>query len=140
MHPNYFDCVAGLGGVRPASVDTVGCDFRFYAVAPKTPTGSVDVLCKAGHEISITVQGLAGCVLRIPSQSGLESIEYDPVGPLELDVEAEVAGIAWEATAACKLADPSGENGEYREGEYNGVTVKLGSNPAKALFEGLTVF
>jgi hypothetical protein len=140
VHPEYFECEAELGSKHNAKVNTKGCNYEFFA------TGSVNIVCEnTGEEIEVTVEGIAGCIIKIPAQPNLETVTYENITG-EVEVRAEVSGIHWSTTSGCKLSPSSGTNGEYREGLFKGGrptgTPELApiNHPAKARTAGTNEF
>jgi hypothetical protein len=154
VHPKYEECEVELAGTFKAKVNTEGCNYLFHIAprsstinsdsnAPTTAKGSTDVVCQAGKEIKVEVEGLeGGCQIKVPAQTGLKSVEYVNEGSgssRKVSVNANVTGIKWSATGACGLKESSGTNGEYKEGKIGGLGIpELGSGPATALSEGFT--
>jgi hypothetical protein len=118
VHPTYTECTVELAGTHAAKVDTTGCNLDFTAAAPETAAGTVAIVCETGKEIEIEVEGITGCVIKLPGQVGLKTIE-DKNESGSVHVNADVSGLTWSSTAACSLAETSGTNGLYREGKLN---------------------
>jgi hypothetical protein len=132
IHPRYENCEVTLGGRHVATVNTTGCNYVFHAAAELTAS-TVDVECLSGHEIEVTVSGITGCVIKVPAQTGLKTVEYmNNAGVVE--VKVNVTNITWSATTGCGLATSSGTNGIYRQGELSStISPRLTSPAADAL-------
>lgn len=136
VHPTYSECTVELAGTHAAKVKTEGCNLVFAAVPPETPEGTVSIACEAGKAIEVEVEGITGCIITIPGQEGLKSIETGNASGA-VHVNANVTGLAWSSTAACSLAESSGTNGIYREGKLSaGGEPELGEGFAEALTSG----
>jgi len=136
VHPTYSECTVELAGTHAATVTTTGCNLRFAAAAPATKEGTVAIVCETGKEIEVAVEGISGCVIKLPGQEGLKAIEEINASP-SLHINAAVTGLSWSSTAACSLAETSGTNGLYREGKLNArAEPELGEGSAEALASG----
>jgi hypothetical protein len=117
IHPRYLECNVTISAVLvPAKVLTTGCNYAFHAALSLTKEGSVDVECEAGKLIQIELEGtLLGCVISVPSQNGLSSVDYMTNEPSsgEVTVTASVTSIAWKATSLCGLTKASGTEATY---------------------------
>jgi len=136
IHPTYTKCEVELGGTHKATVSTTGCNYVFMA-APELVSTTLEIECLAGKEIEVTVEGITGCVIKVPPQT-VSGIEYMNLAG-NIEVRAEVNDITWAATAGCGLAKSSGVEGEYREGEFNGAgepVMAAAGHPAIGLAEG----
>jgi hypothetical protein len=71
VKPTFSGCTSFLG--VNATVNSSGCDFVFHSAKANTTEGSVDLACSAGS--AVTVSG-STCVVEIPAQSGLGTVEY----------------------------------------------------------------
>jgi hypothetical protein len=141
VHPVYNECKVENGGTFNAKVVTTGCNYVFHSAAPGTENGSMDIVCQAGKQIKVIVEGIAGCVITVGSQTGLKSMGYfDQAGPPgTVKVNAELSGIHWEVTSQCGLVIKEASTGEYRAGEeFGGVAPRLApaGNQATAVLKG----
>ncbi len=98
LTPTYSGCkTAGFS----STIDLNGCDYLFHIGA--ATTGTVDVVCPSGNEITITVNPLAPkCTIHIPSQTGLGVITYSQIESgttRELVFAMNVSGLTTNATA-----------------------------------------
>ena len=133
LHPTYSECTVELAGTHAAKVNTEGCNLQFAAAPPDTAEGTVSVVCEEGKAIEVEVEGITGCVITIPGQVGLKTIENKNAAG-GVHVNADATGLAWSSTAACSLAESSGTNGIYREGKLNASEEpELGTGFAEAL-------
>ena len=142
VHPIYSECKVEAGGTFKANVVTTGCNYVFHSAAPGTQNGSMDIVCQAGRQIKVIVEGIAGCVITVGSQTGLKSIEYvNQAGPPEaVKVNAELSAINWKVTPQCGLVIEEAGTGIYREGEeFGGGAARLApaGHPASAVLKGL---
>ena len=133
VHPSYSECTVELAGTHAAKVNTEGCNLEFTAAASGTTTGTVAIVCETGKEIEVEVEGITGCVIKLPGQVGLKSVEeINETG--NVHVNADMSGLSWSSTAACSLAETSGTNGLYREGKLNASSEpELGTGFAEVL-------
>jgi hypothetical protein len=148
VHPIYTECEIELGKTLKAKTTTEGCNYLFH-VNPNVfglgnkegaRKGTSDVVCEAGKEIVVHVEGIeGGCEIKVPPQLGLKNIEYVNEGAgtgRKVQVNANVTGIKWSATGACGLKESSGSNGEYREGKFSALGIpELGTGPAGSASE-----
>jgi hypothetical protein len=139
VHPKYSECEILLSGVAKAVVNTTGCNYVFHVATPRTKEGTTDIKCTGGHKIEVVDEGITGCVIEVPEQTGIKGIEYVNEQPKD-KVNAEVSNITYKSSSACSLVVKEGTNGIYREGEFVAGTPKLAAagKPATALSEGLT--
>jgi hypothetical protein len=150
VHPIYTECKGTLGaGSFPVEVRTAGCDYKLHAAAPGKLEGSVDIECETGKSIENVFVGLTGCIVSVPAQSGLKSLEFrnEPnTGTTEQEVtlRAEVSRIKSKATSACGLAIGTAEfEAEYRGGKISTAggleTAEIESpgHPAVSLGKGV---
>jgi hypothetical protein len=138
VHPVYTNCEILLGGVAKAIVTTTGCNYVFHVATPGTKEGTTDIKCTGGHQIEVVDEGIPGCKIIVPEQTGLKGIDYVNHQPTET-VNAEVGNITYKVESICGLGISGGTEGKYREGEV-GPPPKLAApgKPASAASEGKT--
>jgi hypothetical protein len=117
----------------PAEVHTNGCTYTLR-VGVGVTTGTVDIVCPAGKEITITVNVpspmVLKCTIHLPPQTGKATLTYKNVGTLktrEVTVEANVTGLTVTTTK------PSGGGGIGACPEKTTNAAKL---EAKAIVTG----
>jgi len=137
VHPIYKKCILTLLGTSSgaASVVTTGCNYVFHAAKPNTTQGSTDIKCEAGKVIKIEAIFLTGCVISVPAQLGLKTIEYRNEKPAagEVEVRAEVSGIKTTIAETCGVGKTE-TTSKYREGEVVGGNAKLAPEGKPARF------
>src|ERR1700755_738377 len=138
VSPTYGGCkFTGLA----TTIDTTGCSYVFHVPATAGgTTGTVDVSCTAGNEITATVLPGATprCIIHITTQSGLGTVTYKNIGSgttAEVTVSVNISSIKYSQTAgtgvgACATAD-STTNGVYEgaatvTGETDGGSTHVG--------------
>jgi hypothetical protein len=138
VHPVYTNCEILLGGVAKAIVNTTGCNYVFHVATPATKEGTTDIKCTGGHQIEVVDEGIPGCKIIVPEQTGIKGIEYVNHQPTET-VNADVGNITYKVESICGLGISGGTEGKYREGEV-GPPPKLAApgKPASAASEGKT--
>lgn len=119
LTPTYAGCTAlGLTG----TVDMNECKYRFTATKIEALTkreGSMDIICPAGKEITITATAgeVNKCTIHVPPQSGLRTITYTNVGAgaaREITIDVNLTTIAYAHTAGTgigKCTTGAAENG-----------------------------
>jgi hypothetical protein len=133
VHPIYSECETTLAGIAKAIVNTTGCNYVFHVAEPQTKNGLVDIKCAAGKQIEVVDEGIPGCVIEVPEQTGLKSVEYVNE-QRKIKVNAEFTNIAYKTTSACGLVIKEGGGGAYR-----GSEVFEGFKPGTAAADGLEV-
>lgn len=80
MSATYSGCTfAGLA----ATINMNGCTYKTNInTSAGNTTGTVDVVCPAGKEITVTAPsvGTAKCIVHVPAQTGLSTVSYSNVG------------------------------------------------------------
>jgi opacity protein-like surface antigen len=117
--PTYSNCSA-LSGFASATIDMNGCEFKFNEPSAKLE-GTTDIVCPAGKEITVTASsfGTSKCIIHIPPQTGLGTIEYtnEGTGPTrEVIIFGFLIGIDYTETAGTGFGACSantGTNGTY---------------------------
>jgi hypothetical protein len=138
--PTFSGCTfTGLAG----AIDMNGCDYLFHInSAAGTTTGTTDIVCPAGQEITITAPavGTKKCIVHIPPQTGLGSVTYTNVGvppTSELTLSLALTGIKYSQTAGtaesgnCLTADST------TTGTYTGKALITGENETTGAHIGL---
>lgn len=104
LTPSYTGCTSsGLA----ASVDMNECKYRFTATKIENFTkreGSVDIVCPAGKEITITVAAgeVKKCTIHVPALSNLRTVTYTNVGAgatREITIDVNITKFAYAHTA-----------------------------------------
>jgi hypothetical protein len=115
----------------PMLVDVNGCSYLFHIGAGVT-TGTLDIVCPAGKEITVTVNYLSTvkCIIHVPAQTGLGPVTYTNVGSgatREITVSAKITNLKYSHTR------PAGEpglgactTGSGTTGSYNGKVIVTG--------------
>jgi hypothetical protein len=134
IHPRYSECEMTPGGVFKAKVNTTGCNYVFHVAEPRSKNGSADVTCQVGKSIEVVDEGVPGCVIEVPPQTGLKPVEYVNEQP-KVKVNTEFSNITYRATSACGLVIKEGGDG----GGYRGSAVFEGFKPGTAEADGLEV-
>ncbi len=120
LTPSYSECTAS-GGFT-ATVDMNECKYRFTVTKVESFTkreGSVDIICPAGKEITITVKAgeVTKCTIHVPALSNMRTVTYTNVGAgatREITIDVNITKFAYVHTAgsgigACTTG--SGEDG-----------------------------
>ena len=114
LTPNFNgpnDTCTSLAGIVPTIADVNGCDYRFHIGTGASTTGTTDIECPAGKEITFTAnQNTAGtltgkCTIHVPPQS-LGGITYSVVGvgtTREIKIVFNATGITYTETAGSGL-------------------------------------
>jgi hypothetical protein len=125
----------------PAEVTASGCWFLFHIGA--ATTGTVDIVCEPGHEITITASsiGKIKCVVHIPSQNSKGTITYKNIGSSttrELEIEANLSTLSYSHTAGELGGLGSCTSGSATVGSYSGKMVltaeKIGTGQHVGIF------
>jgi hypothetical protein len=144
--PTYGGCT-GFG--FPAHVDVNECVYVLTInPAAGVTTGTVDVECPAGKEITVTattssVNPTLKCTVHVPTQTDVGVVTYKNVGTppggetREVLVEVNLAGLKYTHTAGSGLgACPSGSSST---GTYKGTVLVTGENAAGTTHIGVFV-
>jgi hypothetical protein len=96
--PTYSGCT-GFG--FPATIHTEGCEYNLNITAGSgITTGTVDVECPAGKEITVTAisAGVTKCTVHVPTQTGLKGVTYSSTGAgttreivVTIDITSEIS-------------------------------------------------
>jgi len=116
----------------PAEIHTNGCTYLFHIGV--ATTGTLDVLCPEGKEITVTAIGTGTnkCTVHVPAQSGKATITYRNVGSLttrEIEVEANITTLTYSWNKGTGLGACSKEEkttGEKGTGTYTGKALITG--------------
>lgn len=102
----YEECVAfGF----PVTFDTNGCEYLFRVTGGTSTSGTVDLVCPQGKEVTVTATSGATlkCNVHVPPQSNLEKVTYSNIGALgsteEVTVTANLTGLKYTHTAGIGL-------------------------------------
>lgn len=136
-----------IGGGIPAIIDTNGCDFLFHIGTGTLTTGTVDLVCPAGKDLTVTAnQNTAGsltpkCTMHVPPQA-VGGITYDNVAgpPKQIRVTIKSAGITYKETAGIGLGTGLGActpSGELHTGEFLGTELLTGETDTGSTHIGL---
>jgi hypothetical protein len=90
-------------------VDMNECDYRFRIGGSTSTTGTLDIICPAGKEITETVFPGASpsCIIHIPPQEGLVGITYSNLGvgtTREITVKVDISTIKYSMTEGIGIA------------------------------------
>jgi hypothetical protein len=109
--PTYSECTAfGF----PATIHMNGCDYVFRVGGGALTTGTADLVCPVGKEVTVTAisAGTTKCTVHVPAQTGLATVTYSNIGSgttEEITVFANLVGIKYSHTIGSGLgACPSG--------------------------------
>jgi hypothetical protein len=94
---------------QTATVNMNGCNYRFNA------SGTVDIVCPAGQEITFSVPSPV-CDVVVPPQTGLSSVTFHSINANEVTVESHTTGIKYTATGAGCPETGSFSNGSCTTG------------------------
>lgn len=128
------------GGGFPAIVDTNGCEFRFNINGGVLTTGTMDIFCPAGKDITVTFgQNTAGtattkCTIHIPEQMGINGINYSIAGTgatREVVAEINANNLNYTHTSGSGLGACVGAGAvEQKNGTFVGkVAIKAETDP-----------
>jgi hypothetical protein len=122
----------------PVEITTNGCSYLFHIGG--ATTGTLDVVCEAGKEITITAAaaGIAKCILHVPTQSGLGTITYKNTGATttrEVEIEANLSGLKYKHTAGTGLGSCS--TGSATTGTYVGKAIVTGETDGGSTHVGI---
>jgi hypothetical protein len=116
--PTYSECTA-LG--FPGTIHMNGCTYKFKIGASGSTTSTVDIVCPAGQEITVTsiAAGTTKCVIHVPAQTGLTHVNWTNVAgpPKDVTADIEITNLKYTHTAlgtglgAC--TGGSASNGKY---------------------------
>jgi hypothetical protein len=137
--PEYKKCsfIPVGKGLEIAEVNMNGCEYEFHVTAeiagkPEHFEGTVDIINNGAKSCAaepITVKA-AGCLVKVGPQVGLKRVEYvDVNGKTEVEVNANVTGIAYEEEKGCP-ASPL-KNEKRVNGAYEGKALAKGFNKLK---------
>lgn len=141
--PTYHECTfIGLA----ATVNMNGCDYLLHInTAAGNTTGTVDIVCEAGKEITVTAPsvGTAKCIVHIPPKVGLGTITYSKVGAgttEEVTGVINIAGIGYSQTAGEGLGKCASAL-NTTNGTYVGKAIFTGENDSATFVKhiGLTL-
>jgi hypothetical protein len=128
--PTYAGCTAfGF----PAHIDVNGCTFLLKIGA--ATTGTADVVCPAGQEITVTattssVNSTLKCTVHVPAQTNLGTVTYSNTGAgatREVLVAVNLAGnVKYSHTAGTGLGACT--SGSAATGSYKGSVKVTGEN------------
>jgi len=118
--PSFSGCTA-FGFV--ATVEMNGCDYLFHINGTTSTTGTVDLVCPAGKEV--TAVGKSGatvkCTSHTPAQTNLGTITYSNIGVAgateEITVFGNISGTKYTHTAGTGVGactSGSGTTGTYK--------------------------
>lgn len=104
----------------PAVIATNGCKFLFH-IDPNNlnvTTGTMDILCPAGKEITATasVASTAKCIVHIPPQTGLGTVTFSNSKPkvhIAVNISGSIKYSHTEGSGIGKCASGSGTTGAY---------------------------
>jgi hypothetical protein len=122
----------------PAEINTNGCKYLFHIGA--ATTGTLDVVCEAGKEITVTATSGATvkCIVHVPAQTGLGTITYKNTGSgttQEVEIEANVSGLKYKHTAGSGLGACT--TGEASAGTYVGKAIVTGETDGGSTHVGI---
>jgi len=101
----------------PATVEMNGCDYLFHVNGTTSTTGTADLVCPAGKEVTVVAKSGATvkCTLHTPSQSGLGTVTYSNIGSAgeteEITVSGNIAGTHYTHTPGTGVGACTGGSG-----------------------------
>jgi hypothetical protein len=138
--PKYTECnVMGFSSHEP--IDMNGCDYLLHVPATtEAGTGSADIVCPAGKEITITAisVGTLKCTTHIPPQAGLSKMTYTNIGAgttQEIELDLEVEGISESHTKGTGLGACTA--GSAATGKLTGAAKFTGEEAGTATHVGI---
>ena len=136
--PNFNgpnDTCTALAGIVPTIIHPNGCTFLFHIEAGVS-TGTVDIVCPAGNEITITAnENTAGtlttkCTIHVPPQTGIGPLSYSTTGSgTTREIRLSVAvtnGIQYTETAGSGLGACETTTKVQTDGTYSGTDLLTG--------------
>jgi hypothetical protein len=113
----------------PATIHTNGCTYLFHIEGGASTSGTLDVVCPAGKEITVTAVsgGTTKCTIHVPAQTGLGPVTFSNVGAgatRELKVEAKITNLKYSHTEGTGLGKCTGGTGTT--GSYTGKALVTG--------------
>src|SRR5215207_8277849 len=108
----------------PTEVHTNGCNFKHTLGAGTT--GTVDIICPAGSEITYTAvsSSTPKCIVHIPAQNGIATSTYKGVGSgttREVEISMNLTGISYKHTAGTGIGACT--SGSASNGTFVGGTL-----------------
>lgn len=101
--PTFNACTYGV----PAGIKTNGCEYLFHVNGEASTTGTVDIQCPVGQEITVTsYPPTPKCIFHIPSQAGLKAVTFGNLGTAatrEVTVRIETQGLKYSQTEGTGL-------------------------------------
>jgi hypothetical protein len=115
----------------PSIIHTNGCTYLFHINGAGSTTGTVDIVCPAGKEITVTTNAPATikCTLHFPAQTGLGPVTYINTGAgttRELRIETKITNLKYSHTAGTGLGTCT--TGTGTTGGYVGKMLFTGLN------------
>lgn len=128
----YADCE--VTPAMHAIIDMNGCIYQLHAGetdANKKMEGTVDIICPAGKEITITatVGGTVKCTIHVKEQKGLTQITYTNIGAgeeEEITLDLALGGIHYTHTKGTGFG--ACNPGTANNGAFNGQILLEGEN------------
>ena len=142
VSPTYSGCTfAGLA----ATTNMNGCTYRYTInSAAGNTTGTTDIICPAGKEITITAPsvGTPKCIIHIPAQNGLSSISFVNLGSTttrEITVNINITNMKYSQTAGTSETGNCATADNTTDGIYVGKRLLTGENAAGTAHIGIFV-
>jgi len=128
--PSYTNCTV-FGILTHEPVHMNGCTYQFHVDPGNTnvTTGTVDILCPVGKEITVTggSGGTNKCVVHVPAQNNVGGVTFSNVGSLpnrEVHVAVNITTLKYSHTKGTGLGACTA--GSAVNGKYEGTAVVKG--------------
>jgi hypothetical protein len=130
MEPTFSECT-GMG--FPTTVDVNGCRLTWHIGIFFSTTGTVDVQCAVGTEMTFTAisAGTKKCTIHVPPQAGLSTVTYKNLGAgatQEVQAEMNLKEVKYSHTAGTGLG--SCTTGSAATGELAWTVLLTAENPS----------
>lgn len=141
MTPVFQNCV---GSGFPGVFDMNGCDFVYRINGGGLTTGTMDIVCPVGQEITKTAigGGTIKCTIHIPPQTGLGGVTYANLGVFgsptkEITVDVNINNLKYTHTKGTGLG--ACVSGAANNGTLKVKTVWTGETHGGGAHVGLTL-
>lgn len=131
--PTYSECLAlGFTG----TIDMNECTYKFKIGGSGSTTSTVDIVCPAGKEITVTAiaAGTTKCIIHVPPQTGLTHVNWTNVAgpPKEITGDIEITNLKYSHTGTAPPSPAVGTGlgacttGSATNGKYTGKAKVIG--------------